>query len=150
MITLHVNGKQLSVDADPQMPLLWAIRDVLGMTGTKFGCGVGACGACTVHLGGIAVRSCITAIGDVAGQEVTTIEGLSPDATHPVQRAWVTNNVPQCGYCQPGQIMQAAALLKQFPKPTDQQITDVMSGNICRCGTYQRIRTAIKTAAEMS
>ena len=149
MINLHVNGTIRAVDADPAMPLLWALRDLLGMTGTKYGCGIGACGACTVHLNGQAVRSCITAIGDVGDQQVTTIEGLSPDGTHPLQRAWVANNVPQCGYCQVGQIMQAAALLQTTPKPTDQQITDAMSGNICRCGTYQRIRAAIKQAAEL-
>jgi len=148
MTNLRVNGATRAVDADPAMPLLWALRDLLGMTGTKYGCGIGACGACTVHLNGQAVRSCITSIGDVGDQEVTTIEGLSPDGTHPVQRAWIANNVPQCGYCQAGQIMQAAALLKDTPKPTDQQITDAMSGNICRCGTYQRIRAAIKQAAE--
>ena len=149
MINLRVNGTIRAVDADPAMPLLWALRDLLGMTGTKYGCGIGACGACTVHLNGQAVRSCITAIGDVGDQQVTTIEGLSPDGTHPLQRAWVANNVPQCGYCQVGQIMQAAALLQTTPKPTDQQITDAMSGNICRCGTYQRIRAAIKQAAEL-
>ena len=148
MANLRVNGATRAVDADPAMPLLWALRDLLGMTGTKYGCGIGACGACTVHLNGQAVRSCITSIGDVGDQEITTIEGLSPDGTHPVQRAWVANNVPQCGYCQVGQIMQAAALLNDTPKPTDQQITDAMSGNICRCGTYQRIRAAIKQAAE--
>jgi isoquinoline 1-oxidoreductase alpha subunit len=149
MTNLRVNGATHAVDADPAMPLLWALRDLLGLSGTKYGCGIGACGACTVHLNGQAVRSCITSIGDVGDQEVTTIEGLSPDGTHPVQRAWVANNVPQCGYCQVGQIMQAAALLKDTPKPTDQQITDAMSGNICRCGTYQRIRAAIKQAAEL-
>ena len=148
MTNLRVNGVTRAVDADPAMPLLWALRDLIGLTGTKYGCGIGACGACTVHLNGQAVRSCITSIGDVGDQEVTTIEGLSPDGTHPVQRAWIANNVPQCGYCQVGQIMQAAALLKDTPKPTDQQITDAMSGNICRCGTYQRIRAAIKQAAE--
>ena len=148
MTNLHINGVTHAVDADPAMPLLWALRDLLGLTGTKFGCGIGACGACTVHLNGQAVRSCITSIGDVGDQEITTIEGLSPDGTHPVQRAWVANNVPQCGYCQAGQIMQAVALLKDTPKPTDQQITDGMSGNVCRCGTYQRIRAAIKAAAE--
>jgi isoquinoline 1-oxidoreductase subunit alpha len=147
MINLRLNGSTRAVDADPAMPLLWALRDLLGLTGTKFGCGIGACGACTVHLNGQAVRSCITSIGDVGDQEVTTIEGLGPEGTHPVQRAWVANNVPQCGYCQAGQIMQAAALLKGTPKPTDQQITDVMSGNVCRCGTYQRIRAAIKAVA---
>ena len=149
MINLRLNGGTRAVDADPAMPLLWALRDLLGLTGAKFGCGIGACGACTVQLNGQAVRSCITAIGDVGDQEITTIEGLSPDGAHPVQRAWVANNVPQCGYCQAGQIMQAAALLKETPKPTDQQITDAMSGNICRCGTYQRIRAAIKQAAEL-
>jgi isoquinoline 1-oxidoreductase alpha subunit len=148
MTNLRINGVTHAVDADPAMPLLWALRDLLGLTGTKFGCGIGACGACTVHLNGQAVRSCITSIGDVGDQEITTIEGLSPDGTHPVQRAWIANNVPQCGYCQAGQIMQAAALLKDTPKPTDQQITDAMSGNVCRCGTYQRIRAAIKAAAE--
>jgi len=148
MTNLRLNGGTRTVDADPAMPLLWALRDLLGLTGTKFGCGIGACGACTVHLNGQAVRSCITSIGDVGDQEITTIEGLSPQGTHPIQRAWVANNVPQCGYCQAGQIMQAAALLKDTPKPTDQQITDAMSGNVCRCGTYQRIRTAIKAAAE--
>ena len=149
MINLRVNGTTRAVDVDPAMPLLWALRDLLGMTGTKYGCGIGACGACTVHLNGQAVRSCITAIGDVGDQQVTTIEGLSPEGTHPLQRAWIANNVPQCGYCQVGQIMQAAALLQTTPKPTDQQITDAMSGNICRCGTYQRIRAAIKQAAEL-
>ena len=149
MVNLRVNGATRAVDADPAMPLLWALRDLIGLTGTKYGCGIGACGACTVHLNGEAVRSCITSIGDVGDQEVTTIEGLSPDGTHPVQRAWIANNVPQCGYCQIGQIMQAASLLKDTPKPTDQQITDAMSGNICRCGTYQRIRAAIKAAAEL-
>jgi len=149
MTNLRLNGGTRTVDADPAMPLLWALRDLLGLTGTKFGCGIGACGACTVHLNGQAVRSCITSIGDAGDQEITTIEGLSPEGTHPVQRAWIANNVPQCGYCQSGQIMQAAALLKDTPKPTDQQITDAMSGNVCRCGTYQRIRTAIKAAAEL-
>jgi isoquinoline 1-oxidoreductase alpha subunit len=148
MTNLRLNGGTRAVDADPAMPLLWALRDLLGLTGTKYGCGIGACGACTVHLNGQAVRSCVISIGDVGDQEITTIEGLSRDGTHPVQQAWVANNVPQCGYCQAGQIMQAVALLKDTPKPTDQQITDAMSGNICRCGTYQRIRTAIKAAAE--
>src|ERR1700746_1904544 len=148
MPTLHVNGATQNVAAAPDMPLLWALRDLLRLTGTKFGSGIGACGACTVHLNGQAVRSCITRIGDVGNQEITTIEGLSPDGSHPVQRAWTAQNVPQCGYCQAGQIMQAAALLKETPKPTDQQIVDAMSGNICRCGTYQRIRQAIKSAAE--
>jgi isoquinoline 1-oxidoreductase subunit alpha len=150
MPVIRINGVQHDFAADPQMPLLWAIRDILGMTGTKFGCGIGACGACTVHMDGKAVRSCITTIADAAGREIVTIEGLSPYGTHPVQRAWEANNVPQCGYCQPDQIMQAAALLKQTPKPTDQQIIDAMSGNICRCGTYLRIRAAIKSTAEIT
>jgi isoquinoline 1-oxidoreductase alpha subunit len=148
MLQLRVNGTERSIDADPSMPLLWVIRDLLGLTGTKFGCGVGACGACTVHLDGQAIRSCITALADAMDHDITTIEGLSPNGNHPIQRAWMANNVPQCGYCQPGQIMQAAALLKQNPKPSDQEITDVMSGNICRCGTYLRIRAAIKAATE--
>jgi isoquinoline 1-oxidoreductase alpha subunit len=149
MPDLRINGVQHVIDVDPNMPLLWALRDVLGLHGTKFGCGVGACGACTVHLDGEAVRSCITAVGEAAGKGVTTIEGLSEDGSHPVQRAWIANNVPQCGYCQPGQIMQAASLLKQNPHPTDQEIIDAMSGNVCRCGTYLRIRAAIKSAAEI-
>jgi isoquinoline 1-oxidoreductase alpha subunit len=147
MTDLRVNGVQLAVDADLDMPLLWVLRDLLGLTGTKFGCGIGACGACTVHLDGEAVRSCLTTLGDAATHEITTIEGLNKDGTHPVQRAWVAGNVPQCGYCQPGQIMQAAALLRQTPQPSDQQIVDAMSGNICRCGTYVRIHEAIKAAA---
>ena len=146
MPNIRLNGAPHVVDADPDMPLLWVLRDLLRLTGTKFGCGIGACGACTVQLNGQAVRSCITRIGDVGDQEVTTIEGLSADGAHPLQRAWVAHNVPQCGYCQPGQIMQAAALLQATPKPTDQQIVDAMAGNICRCGTYQRIRAAIKDA----
>ena len=148
MTTISINGTARNIDGDPQMPLLWAIRDILGLTGTKFGCGIGACGTCTVHLDGEAVRACITPVSAAEGHEVVTIEGLSPDGTHRVQRAWEANNVPQCGYCQPGQIMQAAALLKQTPKPTEQQIVDAMSGNICRCGTYLRIRAAIKSVAE--
>jgi isoquinoline 1-oxidoreductase alpha subunit len=147
MPQIKINGDLRSVNADPQMPLLWVIRDILGLTGTKFGCGIGACGACTVHMDGQAVRSCITPLSVAAGHEIVTIEGLSPDGTHAVQQAWRANNVPQCGYCQPGQMMQAAALLKQTPRPTDQQITDAMSGNICRCGTYVRIRAAIRSAA---
>jgi isoquinoline 1-oxidoreductase alpha subunit len=148
MTTIRINGTPRDIDVDPQMPLLWAIRDIVGLTGTKFGCGIGACGACTVHMDGQAVRSCITPLSAADGHEIITIEGLSRDGNHPVQNAWRANNVPQCGYCQPGQIMQAAALLRQNPKPTDQQITDAMSGNICRCGTYVRIRAAIKSAAE--
>ena len=147
MPQIKINGDLRNVNADPQMPLLWVIRDILGLTGTKFGCGIGACGACTVHMVGQAVRSCITPLSVAAGHEIVTIEGLSPDGTHAVQQAWRANNVPQCGYCQPGQMMQAAALLKQTPRPTDQQITDAMSGNICRCGTYVRIRAAIRSAA---
>jgi isoquinoline 1-oxidoreductase alpha subunit len=148
MATIRINGTPRDIDVDPQMPLLWAIRDIVGLTGTKFGCGIGACGACTVHMDGQAIRSCITPVSLAEGHEIVTIEGLSADGHHPVQNAWRAANVPQCGYCQPGQIMQAAALLRQNPKPTDQQITDAMSGNICRCGTYVRIRAAIKSAAE--
>jgi isoquinoline 1-oxidoreductase subunit alpha len=148
MPQINVNGALHNVDADPQMPLLWALRDILDLTGTKFGCGIGACGACTVHMDGQAVRSCITPLSVASGHEIVTIEGLSLDGTHPIQRAWKALNVPQCGYCQSGQMMQAAALLKQTPRPTDQQITDAMSGNICRCGTYVRIRAAIKSVAE--
>jgi isoquinoline 1-oxidoreductase alpha subunit len=148
MATLRVNGTRHEIDADPQTPLLWAIRDIVGLTGTKFGCGIGACGACTVHMDGQAIRSCIMTLADAGGRDIVTIEGLSRDGTHPVQRAWEANNVPQCGYCQPGQIMQAAALLTQTPNPTDQDIVAAMVGNICRCGTYQRIRAAIKSAAE--
>ena len=147
MPDLTVNGVKHSLDADPAMPLLWALRDLLALRGTKFGCGIGACGACTVHLDGQAVRSCITTLEDAADKQVLTIEGLGLQGEHAVQRAWKATNVPQCGYCQPGQIMQAAALLKQTPKPTEQQIIDAMSGNICRCGTYQRIKTAINAAA---
>jgi isoquinoline 1-oxidoreductase subunit alpha len=148
MATIRINGTPRNIDVDPQMPLLWAIRDIVGLTGTKFGCGIGACGACTVHMDGQAIRSCITPVSVADGHDIVTIEGLSADGHHPVQNAWRANNVPQCGYCQPGQIMQATALLQQNPKPTDQQITDAMSGNICRCGTYVRIRAAIKSAAE--
>jgi len=148
MATIRINGTPRDIDVDPQMPLLWAIRDIVGLTGTKFGCGIGACGACTVHMDGQAIRSCITPVSLAEGHEIVTIEGLSADGHHPVQNAWRAANVPQCGYCQPGQIMQAAALLRQNPKPTDQQITDAMSGNICRCGTYVRIRAAIKSATE--
>jgi isoquinoline 1-oxidoreductase subunit alpha len=142
-----INGRQIETDADPAMPLLWFLRDELGLTGTKFGCGVGQCGACTVHVNGTGVRGCLTALGDVKGATVTTIEGLSTDGMHPVQAAWRALNVPQCGYCQAGQIMQAVSLLKDTPNPTDQQINDGMAGNICRCGTYPRIRAAIKQAA---
>jgi isoquinoline 1-oxidoreductase alpha subunit len=147
MVAIKLNGTRRSIDADPQTPLLWVLRDIVGLTGTKFGCGIGACGACTVHVDGQAVRSCTMTLADADGHEVATIEGLSPDGTHPVQRAWEANNVPQCGYCQPGQIMQAAALLRQTPHPTDQDIVAAMAGNICRCGTYLRIQAAIKAAA---
>ena len=147
MIELSVNGEGRQFSGDPNMPLLWYVRDELGLTGSKFGCGAGLCGACTVHVGGEAVRACITAVSEAEGQEVTTIEGLDPNGTHPVQRAWRTHNVPQCGYCQTGQIMNAAALLAANPNPTDQEIIDGMDGNICRCGTYQRIHAAVRTAA---
>ena len=148
-IKFNVNGKPHTVDVSPGMPLLWVLRDTLGMTGTKFGCGMALCGACTVHLNGQAVRSCITPISSVAGKHITTIEGLSPDSTHAVQRAWVENDVPQCGYCQSGQIMQAASLLAKNPKPSDADIDEVMKGNLCRCGTYQGIRAAIHRASEI-
>ncbi|AWN41052.1 (2Fe-2S)-binding protein [Methylobacterium durans] len=147
MIKLTVNGAERSFDGDPDMPLLWYLRDELGLTGTKFGCGQALCGACTIHLGGTAVRGCVTPVSAAEGQAVTTIEGLSPDGEHPVQAAWRELNVSQCGYCQPGQIMQAASLLKDTPQPTDAQIDEVMSGNLCRCGTYPRIRAAIHQAA---
>jgi aerobic-type carbon monoxide dehydrogenase small subunit (CoxS/CutS family) len=148
-IKLNVNGKEQTVEVSPDMPLLWVLRDTLSLTGTKYGCGMSLCGACTVHVNGEAVRSCITPISSVVGKKITTIEGLSPNMSHPLQIAWVQHNVPQCGYCQSGQIMQAAALLKQKPKPTDADIDAAMRGNICRCGTYQRIRAAIKQAAEV-
>ena len=144
---LTVNGKTRQYDGNPQMPLLWYLRDLLRLTGTKFGCGVGLCGACTVHLNGAAQRSCVTRMSDAAGKQVVTIEALSANGDHPVQLAWKQINVPQCGYCQSGQIMQAVALLKQKPAPTDQDIDEIMQGNICRCGTYQRIRQAIHIAA---
>jgi isoquinoline 1-oxidoreductase alpha subunit len=147
MISLKVNGVTRQFDDDPEMPLLWYLRDELQLTGTKFGCGEGLCGACTVHVNGAAVRSCQTTLQSAAGKSVVTIEGLNAKGEHPVQQAWRQANVPQCGYCQSGQIMQAAALLKQKPKPTDLDIDNAMKGNICRCGTYQRIRAAIKTAA---
>jgi isoquinoline 1-oxidoreductase alpha subunit len=147
MIRLTVNGVQQTFDGDPDMPLLWYVRDELGLTGSKFGCGAALCGACTMQLGGAAVRSCITPVAAAEDQEVITIEGLAPDGNHPVQVAWRDLNVSQCGYCQAGQIMQAAALLKDTPKPTDAQIDETMSGNLCRCGTYPRIRAAIHQAA---
>ena len=148
MIKLKVNGVERSFDGNPEMPLLWYLRDILGLTGTKFGCGMALCGCCTVHLNGNAVRSCVTTMQSAANASVLTIEGLGAQGLHPVQKAWMEVNVPQCGYCQPGQIMQAAALLKSKPHPTDADIDDAMSGNICRCGTYQRIRAAIKAAAQ--
>ena len=147
MIALTVNGKRYDLDVSPDMPLLWVIREAVGLTGTKFGCGLGQCGACTVHLDGVAVRSCSIPVSQASGKKVTTIEGLSPDSTHPLQVAWVAEQVPQCGYCQSGQIMSAAALLSKTPKPTDEDIDKAMQGNICRCGTYQRIRRAIHRAA---
>jgi isoquinoline 1-oxidoreductase alpha subunit len=146
MIALTVNGKAYSLDVESETPLLWVIRDELGMTGTKFGCGIAQCGACTVHVDGEAVRSCSIQVGDVANKSITTIEGLSPDAKHPVQQAWLAEDVPQCGYCQSGQIMAAIAFLKEHPKPTDADI-DANLTNICRCGTYVRIRSAIHRAA---
>jgi isoquinoline 1-oxidoreductase subunit alpha len=149
MLRLNVNGKAVEADVDPQTPLLWVLRDTLGMTGTKYGCGVALCGACTVHLNGQPVRSCMTPVGDVGDQPVTTIEGLSADRSHPVQQAWLELDVPQCGYCQSGQIMSAVALLAQTPSPSDEQISTAMAGNICRCGTYPRIRAAIHRAAQL-
>ena len=148
MLTLHINGQIQTFDGDPSMPLLWYLRDVLGLTGTKFGCGVAACGACTVHLEGDAVRSCQTPMSEANGKSVTTIEGLDPDGNHPVQIAWRALNVPQCGYCQTGQIMNAAALLAKKPAPTDAEITAAMAGNLCRCGCYQRIHAAVRAAAK--
>ena len=148
-IKFTLNGKPQTVDASPEMPLLWVLRDTLGMTGTKFGCGMALCGACTVHINGDAVRSCITQISTVAGKTVTTIEGLSTDASHPVQAAWIEEDVPQCGYCQSGQIMSAASLLAKKAQPTDADIDEAMRGNICRCGTYQSIRKAIHRAAQI-
>jgi isoquinoline 1-oxidoreductase subunit alpha len=147
MIKLKVNGESREFDGEPDMPLLWYLRDELRLTGTKYGCGAGLCGACTVHVNGAATRSCLIPMQSLAGKMVVTIEGLSAKADHPAQEAWRQANVPQCGYCQSGQIMQAAALLKQKPKPTDADIDSAMKGNICRCGTYQRIREAIKIAA---
>jgi isoquinoline 1-oxidoreductase alpha subunit len=147
MIRLKVNGASKEYAGDPAMPLLWYLRDELQLTGSKFGCGMGLCGACTVHVNGEASRSCLTPMQSVSGKTILTIEGLSPAGEHPLQKAWEQHNVPQCGYCQAGQIMQAASLLKTKPKPTDHDIDQAMQGNICRCGTYQRIREAIKTAA---
>ena len=149
MITITVNGTRQQVDAAPETPLLWVLRERLGLTGTKYGCGMALCGACTVHVGGNPIRSCTTPVSAVIGQRITTIEGLSPKIDHPVQRAWIELDVPQCGYCQSGQVMAAAALLAKNVSPTDADIDDAMSGNICRCGTYTRIRAAIHRAAEL-
>jgi len=147
-VNLLVNGKSYEIDVAPETPLLWVLRDTLGLTGTKFGCGMGLCGACTVHLNGNAVRSCQTPVRSVGAKKITTIEGLSSDRSHPVQRAWIAEQVPQCGYCQSGQIMQAASFLSKTPHPTREEIDEAMSGNICRCATYQRIRRAIQRAAD--
>lgn len=146
---LSINKKSYTVDVEAQMPLLWVIRDVLEMTGTKFGCGMAQCGACTVHLDGVATKTCVLPVSAAVGKQVTTIEGLSADRTHPVQKAWIDEQVPQCGYCQSGQIMAASAFLTKHPNPTDIEIDTAMQGNICRCGTYQRVRKAIHTAADM-
>jgi isoquinoline 1-oxidoreductase alpha subunit len=148
-VRIRVNGVEKTLDVDPEMPLLWALRDVLGLTGTKYGCGQALCGACNIHLDGQVVRSCVTPVRRAEGKAVTTIEGLTPDGSHPLQRAWVDLGVPQCGFCQAGQIMSAAALLKAKPKPTDTDIEQSMAGNLCRCGTYPRIRAAIRKAAGM-
>jgi len=150
MIDVTVNGTAHRLDADPDMPLLWALRDLIGLTGTKYGCGIAQCGACTVHVDGSPARACQTRLGDLAGKRVTTIEGLHPDGRHPLQLAWIAEQVPQCGYCQSGQIMSAAALLAQSRRPTDAEIDAAMDGHLCRCGTYQRIRAAIHHAAANS
>ncbi|MFO0589260.1 MAG: (2Fe-2S)-binding protein [Polyangiaceae bacterium] len=147
MLTVTVNGESRSIDADPEMPLLWVLRDLLALTGTKYGCGVGQCGACTVHLDGVAVRACQTPLSAAAGKKVTTIEGLAATPDHPLLRAWAEHQVSQCGYCQPGQIMSAAELLTKKPAPSDADIDEAMSGNLCRCGTYNRVRKAIHAAA---
>jgi isoquinoline 1-oxidoreductase alpha subunit len=147
MTAFRINGKEVAVDAAPDTPLLWILRESIGLTGTKFSCGIGQCGACTVHIDGEPVRSCLVPVGDLTGKDVTTIEGLSEDGKHPVQQAWIAEQVPQCGYCQSGQIMAAVALLKQKPNPTDAEIDEAMT-NLCRCGTYQRIRRAIHRAAQ--
>lgn len=148
-IKIKLNNESYTVDADPKMPLLWAIRDLVGLTGTKFGCGIAQCGACTVHLDGNPIRSCSVPVSAAANKNITTIEGLSEDNSHPVQQAWIMEQVPQCGYCQSGQIMTAAALLSKNPSPSDTDIDNAMQGNICRCGTYIRIRKAVKTAANL-
>ena len=150
MITIKVNGEERQIDAASDTPLLWVLRDELTLTGTKYGCGIGQCGACTVHLDGVAVRACLTPLDSVGNAEITTIEGLGADGLHPVQQAWIDDNVPQCGYCQPGQIMSASALLARNPNPNDDDIDKAMSGNICRCGAYSRIRKAIHRAAEQT
>jgi isoquinoline 1-oxidoreductase subunit alpha len=147
---VRINGREREIDAPVEMPLLWVLRDVLQMTGTKFGCGMGQCGACTVHADGVPIRACVTPLSEVADREVTTIEGLSIDSRHPCQRAWVAEQVPQCGYCQSGQLMAAAALLAENPDPTDEEIDGAMAGNLCRCGTYPRIRRAIHLAARLA
>ena len=147
-ITFSVNNQTQTVAVDPDTPLLWVLRDELGLTGTKFSCGIGVCGACTVHVDGKATRSCVTPVAEVEGKQVLTIEGLSAGGSHPLQKAWLAENVSQCGYCQPGQLMSAAALLAQIPTPSDEDIDRAMSGNLCRCGTYQRIKKAIHRAAE--
>jgi isoquinoline 1-oxidoreductase subunit alpha len=149
-INLKINGKDHQIDVDPQMPLLWAIRDFVGLTGTKFGCGMAQCGACTIHMDGVAMRSCVTPVMAAQGKEITTIEGLANGQLHPLQQAWIDEQVPQCGYCQSGQIMSAAALLKRNPAPSDNEIDAAMQGNICRCGTYDRVRNAIKKASTFS
>ena len=149
-LKLTINGTEHDIDVEPETPLLWVLRDTVGLTGTKFGCGIAQCGACTVHLDGQPVRSCSTPASSAVGREITPIEGLSPDSSHPLQRAWVEHTVPQCGYCQSGQIMSAAALLSRNPNPSDSEIDAAMAGNICRCGTYSRIRAAIHRAAELT
>lgn len=150
MPSFTVNGRLVSVDAPDEMPLLWVLRDLLGLTGTKYGCGIGVCGSCTVHVDGESARSCSTRVGSVEGSEVRTVEGLDPEGRHALQRAWLEHNVPQCGYCQAGQLMSAAALLERTPEPTDTDIDQALSANLCRCGTYQRIRAAVHRAAELA
>jgi len=150
MVSLLINGARHDIAVDAETPLLWVLRDTLGLTGTKFGCGIAACGACTVHVEGVAIRSCVTPVASVADKSITTIEGISTDNSHPVQKAWIALEVPQCGYCQSGQIMSAVALLKKNPEPTDAEIDSAMSGNLCRCGTYSRIREAIKMVARQA
>jgi len=148
-LTLNVNGKSHTVDVEPETPLLWVLRDTIGMTGTKYGCGIAQCGACTVHVDGQAMKSCSVNAAAVVGKQITTIEGLSPDRSHPIQKAWMQHTVPQCGYCQSGQIMAASALLKRSPNPSDREIETAMADNLCRCGTYAQIKEAIKTAAKL-